>query len=118
MNLGEEIIERYENSWFIQDTGMMVATRIGNNIVQDTRYIQFQNYWDGWFEVAVLNWNMSSLSFRKIDKVSKFSKLSIVENAEMIEKLNKTKKRQIIKKSIRTGKLLITKRFKLDTVKL
>ena len=110
MNLGEEIVEKYKNDWFIVDTTMMVGT--GNGIVEDTHYVQFENYWEHWFEIADLNWNMTQLTFNRIDQIGKFSKLNIVKEPELIEKLNKAKRRGITKKSIKLGEPLETKKTK------
>ena len=112
MNLGEEIIERYKNDWFIVDTTMMVGT--GNGIVADTHYVQFQDFHDGFFEVVDINWNMSRLVFRMINEVGKFSKLSTVKDPELIEKLNKAKRKLITKQSIKNPNFLLTTKMNIS----
>lgn len=93
-NLGEEIIKKYKDVWFIDDNS----------------YSQFENYYGHCFEISVLSWDMSFLSFDRVNAISRFSELDIIKDTELIEKLNKAKRREITKKSIKLGWPLITKK--------
>jgi hypothetical protein len=106
LNLGEEIIDRYKDTWFVESSGSF--TYNGSEAVEVVRYIQLARFdTKGIFEAVLVNWDLLRLELRMVSETRVFSRMSVVEDQKLINDLNEAKRKMIVKKLLRKNERVI-----------